>query len=543
MKLLPSDKFLIQSPDPLPLIVEKLAAHIQSPKLFRWSFSQDHSPYSGTISESGFEIHRTINYRNSFLPIIRGEFDQLPSGTLIHIKMGLHPVTTAFLIVWFLIWYSFSIPFYLSGAMPFEIASLFLGMPLALLLIFWCAFWYEAKRSRRELTEIILSQKTRWQTADNSKQWILKAVQWSLSLFFIALFLKQVITKYFYPYNQSESPALEAVSCSQNSLSSPYCNFSLVRTLTEHPLASALAISADGQTLVSGGSDKAIKVWDLTTGQLKKTLQSDSGKILAVAISPDGKTVVSGSADRMARIWKLTGQQKPLMLKGHQEEVKLVGITPDGKTIITGSYGAVKMWDLTTGELKATLPNLPKSEIKIGPLSIIDDDGERFRPLAINPNNSTAILDFFSGVKLWDLTTNQQKALLNEKFDTFAGSLLSAYISPDGKLAALQYTNSVKKFETRLKVWDLTSAKVKAQGSTFFSRHTFVDIPLALSQDHIFGSITNRLKIWNLETAQLEAVFAADSMSSLVVSADGKLLAGITGDPYLQNAQIPVWKR
>jgi hypothetical protein len=38
-------------------------------------------------------------------------------------------------------------------------------------------------------------------------------------------------------------------------------------------------------------------------------------------------------------------------------------------------------------------------------------------------------------------------------------------------------------------------------------------------------------------------ILPADSMSSLVVSRDGKLLAGITGDPYFQNTQIQVWKR
>lgn len=541
MKIFPYDSFTIETPDPLPIAVEKLAAQIESPRGFRLSFSRHHAPYSGTISETGFEIHRIIDYRNSFLPVIRGEFESSPFGTIVRIKMGLHPFTIAFLAFWYLTWYSFSIPICLAGAMPNDIALWFLGMPMAILLAFWCAFWYEANRSRRELVEIMKGQTGRWQTSGDSLT--RQALQWVFALVGMAFFLWQVVAKDFFPSTQHESPSLEAVSCSQNSTRSPYCDFKVVRTLTGHPSASVLAISADGQTLVSGGIDKAIKVWDLKTGQLRKTFQSDSGKILAVAIAPNGKTIVSGSADHMVRIGQLTGEQKPLMLSGHRDDVSLVGITPDGKTIISGSYGAVKMWDLATGQLKATLPSLPKSEIKIGPIAIIDDDAERFRPLAINPNSNTAILDFFSGVKVWDLTTNQPKAILNERFDAFAGSLLSAYMSSDGKLAALQYSNSGKKFETRLKVWDLSAGKVKAQGSTFFSRDTFINIPLALSRDRIFASIKGQLKVWNLETAQLEAVLEAEWMSSFVVSPDGKLLAGVTGDPYSQNTQIKVLRR
>ncbi|NJK66755.1 MAG: hypothetical protein HC789_03425 [Microcoleus sp. CSU_2_2] len=97
--------------------------------------------------------------------------------------------------------------------------------------------------------------------------------------------------------------------CSHDAVKSPYCNFSLLRTLEGHPTVSAIVISADAQTLVSGGQDRTIKVWKLQTGELKKILHSDSGAINALAIAPDGKTVVSGSGDRIVRIWDLTSDR------------------------------------------------------------------------------------------------------------------------------------------------------------------------------------------------------------------------------------------
>jgi WD40 repeat protein len=112
--------------------------------------------------------------------------------------------------------------------------------------------------------------------------------------------------------------------CSQNPKESPYCNFSVIRTLEGHPTTSAIVMSADGKTLVSGGEDKTIKVWELQTGELKKILQSDSGAINALAIAPDGKTVVSGSGDRIVRIWDITSDRPPQILKGHSGKVHLL---------------------------------------------------------------------------------------------------------------------------------------------------------------------------------------------------------------------------
>lgn len=51
--------------------------------------------------------------------------------------------------------------------------------------------------------------------------------------------------------------------CSQDTSESPYCNFSVLRTLEGHPTASTIVISDDGETLVSGGEDKTIRVWEL----------------------------------------------------------------------------------------------------------------------------------------------------------------------------------------------------------------------------------------------------------------------------------------
>jgi len=84
----------------------------------------------------------------------------------------------------------------------------------------------------------------------------------------------------------------------------PVEQLTLLLTLTGHAEAVwSVAISPDGQTLVSGSSDKTIKVWDLSTGKLVRTLTGHTGIVWSVAISPDGQTLVSGSLDKTIKMW------------------------------------------------------------------------------------------------------------------------------------------------------------------------------------------------------------------------------------------------
>ena len=84
----------------------------------------------------------------------------------------------------------------------------------------------------------------------------------------------------------------------------------LLHTLTGHSdSVLSVAVSPDGQTLVSGSYDKTIKIWNLNTGEEVRTLtghrtsvwrQIDEGDVV---ISPDGQTLVSGNDDKTIKVW------------------------------------------------------------------------------------------------------------------------------------------------------------------------------------------------------------------------------------------------
>lgn len=57
----------------------------------------------------------------------------------------------------------------------------------------------------------------------------------------------------------------------------------------------AIAISGDGKTIISGSLDSNIKIIDMTTAKILKSLEGHKSWVTSVAISENGKTIVSAS--------------------------------------------------------------------------------------------------------------------------------------------------------------------------------------------------------------------------------------------------------
>ncbi|HEY9675620.1 MAG TPA: hypothetical protein V6D11_29525 [Waterburya sp.] len=59
-----------------------------------------------------------------------------------------------------------------------------------------------------------------------------------------------------------------------------------------------------GNTLISGSTDKTIKIWHPGSGELLQTLSEHTAGVTGVAISPDSRMIVSGSQDKTIKIWQ-----------------------------------------------------------------------------------------------------------------------------------------------------------------------------------------------------------------------------------------------
>ena len=56
----------------------------------------------------------------------------------------------------------------------------------------------------------------------------------------------------------------------------------------------SVAVSADGRLALSGSHDCMVKVWDLKSGQERRTLDGHAYEVNSVAVSADGRLAVSG---------------------------------------------------------------------------------------------------------------------------------------------------------------------------------------------------------------------------------------------------------
>lgn len=101
-KIIPFENLIYHSS----LSKEELLLHLQnqieSKKSFGFgSFKHSYSKsYIGKIYNDSFEIKRAINYRNSFLPLIKGHVKNDLTGSKIYVKMGLLDFVKAFMILW-----------------------------------------------------------------------------------------------------------------------------------------------------------------------------------------------------------------------------------------------------------------------------------------------------------------------------------------------------------------------------------------------------------------------------------------------------------
>ena len=126
------------------------------------------------------------------------------------------------------------------------------------------------------------------------------------------------------------------------------------RVLTGHDdPVEALAISADGQTAISGGVS-AVWVWDLAATAPPRVLTGHDGPVHAVAISADAQTAISGGEDDTVRVWDLAGTAPPRVLAGHDGPVHAVAISADAQTAISGGDdNTMRVWDLADGQERA----------------------------------------------------------------------------------------------------------------------------------------------------------------------------------------------
>jgi len=277
----------------------------------------------------------------------------------------------------------------------------------------------------------------------------------------------------------------------------------------------SIALTSDGRTLISGGLDDRIMLWDLSTGERLGILTGHNKPINCLATSPDGKTLISCSDDDSIKIWQLPNGAMLRSLAGHSRDVNSVAVSPDGQFFASGSEDrTVCVWRLRTGEL----------------LQSFTDLAGMVRSVAISPNSqilASGGLD--NHIKLWNLNTGH----LVRTLTGHSNSVMSIAISPDGQILA-----SSSKDKT-IKVWNPNTGAVIRT----LLGHTDIVNSIAISSDGktlISGSNDKTIKLWNLGTGELIGTLTehTNSVNVVAISADGHQFASGSSDNTIKVWQL-----
>ncbi len=70
-------------------------------------------------------------------------------------------------------------------------------------------------------------------------------------------------------------------------------------------LGTMLAVSSDVTTAVTGSIDKTVKIWDIATGTVRRTLDGHEHRVTCLALSADGTTLLTSAYDKTVKVWDL----------------------------------------------------------------------------------------------------------------------------------------------------------------------------------------------------------------------------------------------
>jgi WD40 repeat protein len=117
----------------------------------------------------------------------------------------------------------------------------------------------------------------------------------------------------------------------------------------------ALCVLGDGTTLVSGGQDQSLRVWDLQSGELLRSLNQHTAPIHALAMRPaDGglPMIASAAGDRTLRFWQPTIGRMVRYIRLEAEPLSIAWLNDGSRIAAACIDGAVRLID--ADEVKVT---------------------------------------------------------------------------------------------------------------------------------------------------------------------------------------------
>jgi WD40 repeat protein len=281
-------------------------------------------------------------------------------------------------------------------------------------------------------------------------------------------------------------------------------NFESSSIKTQSKVMSVAFIKSQNQ-FVAGGDDGSIRIHSQDS-EIVSSLSGHTGGIRALEVSENDELLVSGSSDRTVRLWCLLSFTQKCIFSGHSAEINGVSLSNKGNFIASVSFDcSVKVWEFQAGlredlnEVKNPLKSIQLGSCYEDSISVLD------LWVAFGSDGNSAVV--------WDLNQDQEKirVLGHEKRVTCTAMSLPSTL----------FTGSLDSF---IKLWNLETGTEDFS----INIHSSVScLSLSQANDFLVsGSSDRAVKLWNLKTLTLHQTFEGhtSNISSVDINFDGSLV-------------------
>ena len=108
----------------------------------------------------------------------------------------------------------------------------------------------------------------------------------------------------------------------------------------------SVVFASDGRSLVSGGSDRTVKLWDMQTGGVVRTFSGHTDIVRSVSISADYTTIASGSWDKTTRLWNIHTGECHQIIKQPDRVTYVIFSPTDPQYLLFASNVRVWQWNV-----------------------------------------------------------------------------------------------------------------------------------------------------------------------------------------------------
>jgi WD40 repeat protein len=281
----------------------------------------------------------------------------------------------------------------------------------------------------------------------------------------------------------------------------------------------SLAITQDGLTVVSGGQDATIRLWDVTSGKEMHKFVGHNGPVYGLVLMPgDNRLVSIADKDLAVKIWDFETKSLKTSLAPNSAHINAVAVSPDQRFIVTGSDdGIARFWDVDRGIMLRYLEHSQGIySITISPDGRHMLCGSKKAPATETPG-VIWVWDFELGIELKTLEGHQ-------------GHVTALAMTADSRYTLSGGQDGV------VHLWDLETG---TQLKTMTGHNTpIVMIHITSDGQHVItGSTDGTVRAWLLRGGVLlQNLTSTENVHSMVVSPDGRQV--ITGS---MDGNVEIW--